>query len=167
MGSIPVSRPEPKRRSDPRRVLFPLASALAVIAFAVVALYFLTQPDDTPYVVAGGVDDFVVGEPVRHVEGRFYVVKQEPGEFLALYQKDPHLGCTVPWNASFEFRGRTGWFRNPCHNETYDLQGRCVSGPCIRGLDRFPVQVVGGEVRVNTNRLTEGPPLRGEYSPGQ
>lgn len=121
------------------------------------AVVFMTQPDGGSYLVAGDVNDFSVGEPVRNVEGNFYIVKLESGEFLALYQKDPHLGCTVVWNPTLDFRGRTGWFRNPCHNETYDIEGNAVFGPQPRGLDRFPVEVVDGQVRVDTNRLTCGP----------
>lgn len=82
---------------------------------------------------------------------------------LALYQKDPRLGCTVPWRPDFEFLGRKGWFRNPCHGQTYDLDGNCVFGPCIRGLDRFPVRVKDGRVQVNVEQVIHGPPLGPTY----
>lgn len=141
-----------------RAPLVPLLALVALAAVAAVAVYFLAQPGGGPsYVVAGNVEDFTVGEPVHFADQSFYIVKQESGEFLALYQKDPHLGCTVPWRPDFEFHGQTGWFRNPCHRETYTLSGECVFGPCPRGLDRFPVEVVGDEVRVDTSPLICGP----------
>ena len=146
----------------PRGAVLIGALVLTVAGIVVLAAAFAwprgTDVDDpSAWVSVGAVDDFVVGEPVRNVEGKFYVVKLESGEFLALYQKDPHLGCTVPWNPGFEFQGITGWFRNPCHSETYTIAGECVIGPCPRGLDRFPVDVSGGQVRVNTSRLICGP----------
>jgi len=107
-----------------------------------------------------------VNQPVRVVEGRLWLVKQESGEVLALYQKDPRLGCTVPWRPDFEFRGRTGWFRNPCHGQTYDLGGSCVAGPCVRGLDRFQVRVADREVQVNLAKLIPGPAIGPEYRGG-
>jgi len=108
----------------------------------------------TSRVYAGAVDDFVVGIPVTFAEGRFHLVKRDDGSFLALSWKDPHLGCTVPWRGSFEFVdprdgvSKTGWFRNPCHGETYDAYGVRVFGPAPRNLDQYPVEIVSDEVYV-------------------
>jgi Rieske Fe-S protein len=98
---------------------------------------------------------------VRDIDLRVWLVKFESGEILALSQKDPHLGCTVPWRADFQFKGYKGWFRNPCHGETYDLTGYCYAGPCPRGLDRYETQVADGkvQVRVGNGTLIQGPPV--------
>ena len=106
---------------------------------------------------AGRVDDFSIGEPVTFPDCMCHVVKKPDGSFLALYWKDPHMGCIVPWRENFEFTDprdgsyKTGWFRNPCHGETYDRYGTRVFGPSPRDLDRFPVQVLNGKVYVDTN----------------
>jgi Rieske Fe-S protein len=96
-----------------------------------------------------------------------WLVKAGDEEFVALLTRDPHLGCTIPWRPTFEFGGKTGWFRNPCHNETYDLSGRCFFGPCVRGMDRFPLRVEDGEVKVLVDQgaIILGPPRGPEYVP--
>jgi Rieske Fe-S protein len=105
-------------------------------------------------IYAGTADQFEVGQPVTFSEGKFHLVKQEDGSFIALYWKDPHLGCTVPWREGFVFTdprdgvSKKGWFRNPCHGETYDAYGVRVFGPAPRNLDQFPVEVLGDKVYV-------------------
>jgi cytochrome b6-f complex iron-sulfur subunit len=102
------------------------------------------------------------GEPVPVPEGKFFLVNLEPGVtpngeetdggLLALWQKCPHLGCAVPWRPDFTFRGRTGWFRCPCHGSTYTKEGGVlVFGPAPRPMDRFEIEPQDdGSVVVNT-----------------
>jgi cytochrome b6-f complex iron-sulfur subunit len=103
---------------------------------------------------AGNVYDFEVGQPVEFTSGKFWLVKQADGSFIALYWKDPHLGCTVPWRPDFEFPDprdgvlKKGWFRDPCYGATYDVNGVRVFGPSPRNLDQFPVEIVGNQVYV-------------------
>jgi cytochrome b6-f complex iron-sulfur subunit len=108
------------------------------------------------------------GDPIRIVEGRFWLVNLEagktpngedtPGGVLALWQKCPHLGCTVPWRSDFEYQARKGWFRCPCHGSTYTREGGViVFGPAPRPLDVFPLKVQDdGSLIVQTGRAFEG-----------
>ncbi len=162
MDTVPVASPSPRPRFRlPRRgialALVAAAATAALVVFAVFAWPVGSHVEPVRWVDAGALGEIPVNEPVRFPEQRFWLVKLESDEVLALYQRDPHRGCTVPWRPDFRFMGRTGWFRNPCYGETYDIQGRCVSGPCIRGLDRFEVRIEGGRVRVNVQRLIQGP----------
>ncbi|MDP2949297.1 MAG: Rieske (2Fe-2S) protein [Chloroflexota bacterium] len=103
-------------------------------------------------------------EPVRVPEGRFWLVNLAPGEaespggLLALYQKCPHLGCTVPWRSTFEFAGRKGWFRCPCHGSTYTKEGGVlVFGPAPRSLDTMAIEVKPtGDVTVQSGKISKG-----------
>ncbi|MGH2587483.1 MAG: ubiquinol-cytochrome c reductase iron-sulfur subunit, partial [Dehalococcoidia bacterium] len=113
-------------------------------------------------------------EPKRFPEGKLYLVNLEPGGgvppqfqtlaapsqdggILALWQKCPHLGCTVPWRPEFDFEGVKGWFRCPCHGSTYTSAGIRVFGPAPRPMDTFAVTVNGdGSVDVNTSEITPG-----------
>ena len=76
----------------------------------------------------------------------------EDGGFLALHRKCTHLGCTVSWLPD-ERR-----FACPCHASAFSVQGRVLSAPAPRPLDRFPVSVNGGIVFVDTTRRVRQDP---------
>ena len=79
---------------------------------------------------------------------------------VALYQKCPHLGCRVPWCHTSQ------WFECPCHGSKYNRVGEKKGGPAPRGMDRFPVEVSGGNVVINTGVVVLGPPI-GTNTTGQ
>jgi cytochrome b6-f complex iron-sulfur subunit len=112
-------------------------------------------------------------EPARVSEGKFWLSNLQgaqgdvlgvggAGGLLALYWKCPHLGCTVPWNPSFQggqvnYPGITGWFRCPCHGSTYSRAGIRVFGPAPRPMDTMLLTVNGdGSLNVNTGKITGG-----------
>jgi cytochrome b6-f complex iron-sulfur subunit len=72
--------------------------------------------------------------------------------FVALYRKCVHLGCTVP------FCNSSKWFECPCHGSKYSINGEYRAGPAPRSLDRFRVDIVNGQVVVDTATLITGPP---------
>jgi len=71
----------------------------------------------------------------------------------ALYQRCVHLGCRVPWCQSSQ------WFECPCHGSKYNAVGEKRDGPAPRGLDRFVVQIDGGNVIIDTSVVVTGPPI--------
>jgi cytochrome b6-f complex iron-sulfur subunit len=79
---------------------------------------------------------------------------------VALYQKCVHLGCRVPSCLSSQ------WFECPCHGSQYNRVGEKKGGPAPRGLDRFPVKVVGTAVTIDTGNIVLGPPI-GTNTTGQ
>lgn len=114
-------------------------------------------------------------DPVRISEGKFWLSNLNgaqgdvlgvggTGGLMALYWKCPHLGCTVPWNPSFNgaqvnFPGVVGWFRCPCHGSTYSRAGVRVFGPAPRPMDTMALTVNGdGSINVNTGKVTRGAP---------
>ncbi len=163
MGSIPTANPSPPRRwpFSPRVVLLGLLALAGVAAVAIgVAVVWPDGAGGGPvWTKVARAEELAVNEPLA-IDGEAYVVLLESGEVLALSKIDPHLGCTVAFRPGFVFEGRRGWFRNPCHGETYDLTGVCYFGPCPRGLDRYEVRVQDGDVEVNFAHLIEGPTHR-------
>ena len=83
--------------------------------------------------------------------------------YVALYQKCVHLGCRVPWCETSQ------WFECPCHGSKYNRVGEKKGGPAPRGLDRFALEVSGGNIIVDTaaarwsraRRSAPTPPGRG------
>ena len=73
-------------------------------------------------------------------------------KLVALYRKCVHLGCSVPHCASSML------FECPCHGSKYRLNGEFFAGPAPRGLDRFPVELDGDTVVVDTGSVQVGPP---------
>ncbi|MEX1008637.1 MAG: ubiquinol-cytochrome c reductase iron-sulfur subunit [Acidimicrobiia bacterium] len=80
--------------------------------------------------------------------------------YVALYQKCVHLGCRVPWCESSQ------WFECPCHGSKYNRVGEKREGPAPRGLDRFPLEISGGNIVVDTGNLQIGPAI-GTNTTGQ
>jgi cytochrome b6-f complex iron-sulfur subunit len=72
--------------------------------------------------------------------------------FVALDQACTHLGCRVP------FCPTSKWFECPCHGSRYNGVGEQRRGPAPRGLDRYELTVVDGQVVVDTRHKTLGPP---------
>jgi len=70
------------------------------------------------------------------------LIRTADGEYRAFTAVCTHLGCTV------QYRSPDQLVWCACHNGVYDLEGRNVSGPPPRPLERFQVHVNGDEVIV-------------------
>jgi Rieske Fe-S protein len=68
------------------------------------------------------------------------------GEYHAVSAVCTHLGCTVQYRSDLV----EVWCA--CHNGTYGLDGRNVSGPPPRPLESFQVNVRGSEIIVSRKR---------------
>ena len=101
------------------------------------------------YIVPFPKDDVAKAEAVYDPR---IVAGMEKG-YVALYQKCVHLGCRVPWCETSQ------WFECPCHGSKYNRVGEKRGGPAPRGLDRFPLEVSGGQITVDTGTIVQGPPI--------
>ena len=154
-----------QRNRVTRREFLGWAWAVSVVGLfgqAGVALLNFFKPRVEPggfgaKIVAGRVDEFKPGT-VSHVpKGRFYISRLEDGSMLALWHRCTHLGCTVPW------REDEGQFHCPCHSSLYNRVGEVLGGPAPRPLDIFPIEIVDGQITVDTGK----PILREKYDPSQ
>lgn len=71
-----------------------------------------------------------------------YVLTKDGREFIALSNICTHLGCRVRWIDT------ENQFFCPCHNATFADDGRVVSGPPPRPLDRYEIKVEGDQLYV-------------------
>src|SRR5262249_18839925 len=79
------------------------------------------------YINLGHVENFAVNDPQFFPAQNVWLVKKVDGTFLAMYAKDPHLGCKDVWRPDFwstdpqTGMNTKGWFRDPCYGATYDI----------------------------------------------
>ena len=71
-----------------------------------------------------------------------WVLTSNGKDFIAFDPHCTHLGCPYRWD---EVKQR---FLCPCHNAVFAADGRVVSGPPPRALDRFPVRVKAGRLSI-------------------
>lgn len=138
------------------------ASLVALFGQAGVSLLQFFKPRIEPgtfgdKVVAGQLDEFEPGT-VNHIpKGRFYITRLEDGGLVALWQRCTHLGCTIPW------RENEDRFLCPCHSSIFNSVGEVMSGPAPRPMDLFPIELVEGQVVVDTGQAIE----RQAFDPAQ
>ena len=148
-----------------RREFLGLAWAVTLLGLfgqAGIGLFELFKPTIEPVafgglVVAGQLEEFEPGT-VSHVrEGRFYFSRLDDGGLMALWQRCPHLGCTVTWV------NETQQFLCPCHASYFDAYGNFEGPPVPRPLDTFAVRIEEGQVKVDTATLQQ----RDTFAPEQ
>lgn len=109
------------------------------------------------WVRAAALSDLAAGTPVpravvfprrdawfrARVRETVFLVRDDAGVH-ALSATCTHLGCRVRWDVG------DSTFRCPCHGGVFDAEGRVVSGPPPRPLDRLDVRIdtATGEVLV-------------------
>lgn len=79
---------------------------------------------------------------VNEEEVSVYVLTDNGRDFIAMSNICTHLGCRVRWISDQEE------FFCPCHNGVFDKEGKVVSGPPPRPLDRYEVKVEDDQLLV-------------------
>jgi Rieske Fe-S protein len=77
---------------------------------------------------------------ISDLRGAPVLLLRESNQVWALSLICTHLGCRAHWEPS---RSRVFC---PCHDGVFDPQGRVVSGPPPRPLDRYEVELLAGGV---------------------
>lgn len=137
-----------------------ILAALGIPAFA----YLFVPPKarkNAEWVDAGDISGLSPNEPVERafrlnrIDGwkiasekmAAWVVRRPGGEVVAFGPQCTHLGCAYHWED-----GRNE-FVCPCHNSTFGIDGKVLSGPAPRPLDRY-------QTRLDGNKLLIGPMVR-------
>lgn len=72
-----------------------------------------------------------------------WVVKNDSGEVIAFNPQCTHLACVYHWEASQKE------FLCPCHASVFGIDGKVVSGPAPRPLDRYVSKIEGGKLLIS------------------
>ena len=172
MASLPYDRPsdplQPVTEETTRRGLFLsityglwgiISLALGIPAF----VYLLFPPkvrNKSEWVAAGDVSKLAIGEPVEmvfranRVDGwtvtsekeTAWVVKLSDQNIVAFGPQCTHLGCAYHWE-----EGKRE-FLCPCHSSVFSVDGKVVSGPAPRALDRYEAKIQNGKLLVGALR---------------
>ena len=80
-----------------------------------------------------------------------WVVKSADNQITAFGPQCTHLGCAYHWDDAKD------QFLCPCHNSLFSVEGKVVSGPAPRPLDRYETKLNGNKLLVGKLRQPEGP----------
>jgi menaquinol-cytochrome c reductase iron-sulfur subunit len=162
--------PSPRSDGISRRYLFVGAIyglwALISAALGIPALIYLLFPPKArkaeEWVEVGDITRLVPNTPVEmtfrknRVDGwkvtseksTAWVVKDASNRVTAFGPQCTHLGCAYHWDDA------KSEFLCPCHNSLFRADGKVVSGPAPRPLDRYEIKVNG--TRLLIGRLNQG-----------
>lgn len=149
---------EPEPSAPERRTFLVRAGSAAMVCglaasygtFGAMAVRYLypAKPTATAWVFVADLAAFAAGSSrsFSTPAGAPVVIARQGGagtvdDFIALSSTCPHLGCRVHWQ-QVEQR-----FFCPCHNGTFDAQGKATGGPpkeAGQSLPRYPLKVEGG-----------------------
>lgn len=154
---------EPRVESIPSRRRFYLTIiyglwAIMSAALAGPALIYLLLPPrlrkEQQWVDAGDVSKLEPNVPVEMVfrknrldgwklsseKQTAWVVKLAGQNVVAYGPQCTHLGCAYHWDE------RKSEFLCPCHNSVFSIDGKVVSGPAPRPLDRYSSKIENGKL---------------------
>jgi menaquinol-cytochrome c reductase iron-sulfur subunit len=90
----------------------------------------------------------VDGWKITSEKSTAWVVKQPDNQVVAFGPQCTHLGCAYHWEDA------KGEFLCPCHSSLFAPDGKVVSGPAPRPLDRYQSKIQGNKLLVGPLRQT-------------
>jgi len=136
-----------------------ISAALAAPAF----IYLFLPPKvrrETDWVEAGDVSKLQLKVPVEMLfrknavdgwkvsseEQTAWVVKLSDQHIVAFGPQCTHLGCAYHWEE------RSSEFLCPCHSSVFSVDGKVISGPAPRPLDRYDTKIENGKLLLGALR---------------
>jgi menaquinol-cytochrome c reductase iron-sulfur subunit len=94
----------------------------------------------------------VDGWKIVSEKGTAWVLKHADNSVTAFGPQCTHLGCAYHWEES------RNEFLCPCHNSLFSMDGKVLSGPAPRPLDRYETKIEGAELLIGRLRRSTGQP---------
>lgn len=144
---------EHTRREFFKKALLSLGGLIAALFSIPSIVYFLSpawKRKEEGWIEIGPLSEIPLGQPIKveylqrkrdawmTIEGKrsAWVVTNDRKAFDIFDPRCTHLGCPYNWD-----EGKKK-FLCPCHNATFDITGKVLSGPPPRPLDRYASKVV-------------------------
>jgi menaquinol-cytochrome c reductase iron-sulfur subunit len=156
------------RRTFQLAVVYILGGIMSFAMAIPTALYLLVPPRlrrNSKFIDVGDITQFTPGSPVNvsFTENRIdswkvsaekrtaWVVKEASGDIVAFSPLCTHLACAYHWE-----EGQKQFFC-PCHNSVFSIDGKVVSGPAPRPLDRYETKIADNQLQIGAlKRSAEG-----------
>lgn len=157
----------PTRRRFYIGAIYAIGGIIGAALSAPALVYLFSSPksrQNSQWVEAGDVASLAPNQPVEMVfrrnrvdgwkvvseKGTAWVVKNPDRSVTAFGPQCTHLGCAYHWEESKDE------FVCPCHNSVFSLDGKVLSGPAPRSLDRFETRIEGGKLLLGGLRPFSG-----------
>jgi menaquinol-cytochrome c reductase iron-sulfur subunit len=149
------------RRSFYSAVIAGLGALMTAALAAPAAAYLFLKPrsqKQSDFVPAADLSQLAVGKPeevvfhrtrvdgwrVLNEKSTAWVVRKDDQNVVAFTPQCTHLACAYHWEE------KDSKFFCPCHNSVFAIDGKVVSGPAPRPLDRYVTKVDQGKVLISS-----------------
>jgi|SRR5688572_30057363 len=166
MNSDMEAREEPSRRGFYLTVIYGIWALIGAALSLPAAVYLLFPPKarkESEWVEAGDLTQLPMKAPeevvfrktrvdgwkVTSEKATAWMIKMSDKEVVALAPQCTHLGCAYHWVEQKQE------FLCPCHTSTFSLDGRVLTGPAPRPLDRYEVKISGQKVLLGEVKISE------------
>jgi len=147
------------RRSFYSAVIAGLGGLMTATLAAPAAAYLLIRPKSqkqSDLVAAADLAQLTVGKPeevvfrrtrvdgwrVLNEKATAWVLRKDDRNVVAFAPQCTHLGCAYHWDE------KENNFLCPCHTSTFSIDGKVLTGPAPRPLDRLVTKVDQGKILI-------------------
>jgi menaquinol-cytochrome c reductase iron-sulfur subunit len=149
------------RRTFYSAVIAGLGGLITAALAAPAAAYLLIRPKSqkqSDFVPAADLATLTVGKPeevvfrrtrvdgwrVLNEKSTAWVLRKDDQNVIAFAPQCTHLGCAYHWDE------KENNFLCPCHTSTFSIDGKVLSGPAPRPLDRLVTKIDQGKILIGT-----------------
>ena len=153
----------PTRRRFYIGAIYAIGGIIGAALSAPALVYLFSSPksrQNSQWVEAGDVASLAPNQPVEMVfrrnrvdgwkvvseKGTAWVVKNPDQSVTAFGPQCTHLGCAYHWTEA------GSGFLCPCHTSLFSIDGKVLSGPAPRPLDRYDTKIEAGKLFIGRLR---------------
>ena len=154
----------PDRRSFHVSVIYAMWAVITGALSLPAAIYLLIPPkskkNTSEWIEAGDISQLKPNVPEEFVFRRnrldgwkvtsekttAWVIKQGDSDVVAFTPQCTHLGC------AYSYDDKNKEFLCPCHTSTFGLDGKVLTGPAPRALDRYETKIAGSKLMLGDVR---------------